>query len=386
MAIFAFLSKMHQLENSDNTNNIREWLTALLNNDRPFVVYRLPDESVVRGFDVGEVERIDLTRFTPNTYSEAFLVAPFHLSNGAFILRPIGNIKSISLSGKKVDLAESEGSLLEMVGARKAYSQSFTIAHQALKSGEADKVVLARQMEVPKVSADMLPHVFETLCQLYPKAFVYFFVHPLLGRWMGASPEIFLHKDDYNFNTVALAATRSGERCDDDWNSKELEEQGFVAQFIEEKLKDFGVSQFTKDGPRPISAGQVVHLRTHYHFRSQHISNNVGPFLEVLHPTPAVGGYPKEAALEVIGRAETFDRAFYSGFLGPVQHSAFQFFVNIRCMELVNGKAVLYLGGGLTRESGEESEWEETRLKAQTLWSVINSVKQNIRNELYNLR
>lgn len=386
MVIFAFLSKMYQLENSGNTINVREWLTALQNNNQPFVVYRLPEESSAQGFVVGEVERTDLTHFSSDLFTNAFLVAPFHLSEGAFILRPKGGMKGFSLSKKKVNLVEREDFPVELDGARKAYSQSFNIARKALKSGDADKVVLARQLEVPEVSPSLLPEIFETLCRLYPKAFVYFFEHPLLGRWMGASPEIFLLKNDFDFNTVALAATRSGDGSGSDWNAKELEEQGFVAQFIEEKLKDFGVSHYSKEGPKPIQAGQVIHLRTRYHFRSQHISKNVGSFLKALHPTPAVGGYPKEAALKVIGSAESFDRMFYSGFLGPVLPHGFHFFVNIRSMKLEQGKAVLFLGGGLTRDSEEEAEWQETRLKAQTLWSVIHSVKQNIRNELFNLR
>jgi len=81
-----------------------------------------------------------------------------------------------------------------------------------------------------------------------------------------------------------------------------------------------------------------------------------------------------------------FDRGFYSGFLGPVFSNGFSFFVNIRSMELGNDNAVLYLGGGITRESKEEAEWEETRLKAHTLLSVLHSVKQNQCNESIHLR
>ena len=140
-----------------------------------------------------------------------------------------------------------------------------------------------------------------------------------------------------------------------------------------------------KKGPMPFKAGNVIHLRTSYHFEAEETFNS-GPLLASLHPTPAVGGYPKDEATQVIRHAEGFDRGFYSGFLGPVGAGGFHFFVNIRCMQLGQDNAVLYIGGGLTRDSREEAEWEETRLKAGTLYSVLQSVKQNHCNASTRLR
>ena len=100
--------------------------------------------------------------------------------------------------------------------------------------------------------------------------------------------------------------------------------------------------------------------------------SQLNDILCALHPTPAVGGYPKEAAKVWIDRVEPHRRRYYGGYLGPVQADGMRLFVNLRCMEVDDGYVRLYVGGGLTVQSQPASEWCETEAKAQTLLSVIN--------------
>ena len=94
--------------------------------------------------------------------------------------------------------------------------------------------------------------------------------------------------------------------------------------------------------------------------------------LELLHPTSAVCGMPKSQALQFITETETFDRSYYSGFLGPVNLAgSTDIFVNIRCMQLLPERAVLYSGAGITSESKPEKEWLETELKCDTLLNLV---------------
>ncbi len=320
-------------------------------------------------------------------YEGSFIVAPFDSSKRALSLSPTGKTEQFSFSHEipapgKNKLVHPEEEPLE----RQSYSSAFSMIKEAMDRKIADKVVLARRMEVSDVPSHVLPYVFEQLCRSHPNAFVYFIDHPDVGRWMGASPETFLEKDGSHLKTVALAATRNSNVHSEDWNLKELEEQGLVSVFIDEVLNEFNINDFEKDGPSPVRAGEMIHLRTTYRFEADDLKASTGQFLKALHPTPAVGGYPKDEALQLIQKAETFDRGLYSGFLGPVSRDAFRFFVNIRCMQLVDDAAILYLGGGLTRDSGEEHEWKETQLKAGTLLSVLHSVKQNYCNESTHLR
>ena len=69
---------------------------------------------------------------------------------------------------------------------------------------------------------------------------------------------------------------------------------------------------------------------------------------------------------------ENYDRAFYSGFLGPIHvKNRSQLFVNLRCMQLKQEHALLYVGGGITQDSVPEAEWEETVLKSKTLLAIL---------------
>ena len=104
-------------------------------------------------------------------------------------------------------------------------------------------------------------------------------------------------------------------------------------------------------------------------------NGRLAEILSALHPTPAVGGYPKELAMEWIRRVEPHERRYYGGYLGPMFGEHVRLFVNLRCMEVDDSRLRLYVGGGLTDKSDPESEWKETEAKAQTLLSIINGYK-----------
>ncbi|MBT8291401.1 MAG: chorismate-binding protein, partial [Muriicola sp.] len=46
-------------------------------------------------------------------------------------------------------------------------------------------------------------------------------------------------------------------------------------------------------------------------------------------------------------------------------------FVNLRCMELREDKAIIYVGGGITQDSDPEKEWQETIAKSRTILKVL---------------
>jgi isochorismate synthase len=372
------------LSNTVNINGAKERITRLLAEGNSFVAYRLPGEEAGYIFGVDDVSKVDISDFSPGHFKGSFVVAPFTLSEGAFVLWLEAEQTKFLFLDENIGYPRMPSFRLyeEATQVRNDYARSFAKIKDALDKGIADKVVLARKMEVSDVPKQILSEVFVSLCQAHPNAFVYFFDHPEVGQWIGASPETFLNKVDNEITTVALAATQNSEHQSEDWNFKELEEQGFVSTFVDEVLNDFGISDYQKRGPESVIAGQMAHLRTSYCFDAAIVEERWGEFLKSLHPTPAVGGYPKDKAIELIQNSEQFERGLYSGFLGPVFSNGFSFFVNIRTMELrEKDTAVLYLGGGITRESKEEAEWEETRLKAHTLLSVLHSVKQNQCNE-----
>jgi isochorismate synthase len=96
--------------------------------------------------------------------------------------------------------------------------------------------------------------------------------------------------------------------------------------------------------------------------------------LQLLHPTSAVCGMPKEAAMDFIIQKEGYDRAYFSGFLGPVHiDGESNIYVNLRCSQLLEQVALTYAGAGITAESEPEKEWLETRLKMDTIRQVFRT-------------
>ena len=112
-----------------------------------------------------------------------------------------------------------------------------------------------------------------------------------------------------------------------------------------------------------------------------------------MHPTPAVCGTPRQMAFEYILSNEAYDREFYAGFFGElnisteptfrnskknIENRAYQtvrksthLAVNLRCMQLKNTLAILYSGGGITKDSDPLTECLETENKIQTIKKVL---------------
>jgi isochorismate synthase len=158
------------------------------------------------------------------------------------------------------------------------------------------------------------------------------------------------------------------------WSSKEVEEQALVSDYIRDFFSRAGAGAVHETGPRTVAAGNVVHLQTDFcvelpHHELMALANRV---LHELHPTSAVCGMPKDKALAFILQHEGYDRSFYSGYLGPVYiDGQSHLYVNLRCMQLGQGAAYLYAGGGVTADSNPDAEWRETELKAGTLLAVL---------------
>ena len=247
------------------------------------------------------------------------------------------------------------------------YINDATLFLNALRSRAVKKSVFARVKKVPFKGNPR--QLFYMLCESYPNAFVYLASSPLFGCWIGASPELLLESLNGQIRTVALAGTKSVD-SDDKWNDKEVEEQECVQTFIRESLKDLGINSYDEESRKEITAGPVKHLVSSFSFSSTCEPIEIA---ERLHPTPAVSGLPRNEALELIKEYETIDRSLYAGFLGISNEDKCQLFVNLRCAQLSEDAAFLYVGGGFTKDSKVEEEWIETENKALTLQRIIEN-------------
>ena len=253
----------------------------------------------------------------------------------------------------------------------------------AIEARAVVKVVSSRAARRPLPPGFDPLVAFAKLSAQYPRAFVSLVGVPGVGTWLGASPEVLAEVTaDGQFHTMALAGTQPlvpGTRPQDAiWRQKEIEEQALVARYIVSCFKQLRLREYHETGPRTVAAGQLLHLRTDFEVDLQNVPNasSLGTdMLRLLHPTSAVGGMPKTAALAFLQQHEGYDRAYYSGFLGAVNVEApglARLFVNLRCLQLRATEAVLYAGTGLTIDSDPAREWQETQMKMQTVGSVLN--------------
>ncbi|MGM9693582.1 MAG: chorismate-binding protein [Alloprevotella sp.] len=256
---------------------------------------------------------------------------------------------------------------------RETYEQAFDVVSQSLQTGETEKVVLARRHEFnfSPTRAHSPLHLFVRACRQNPSVFVALWMTPQTGTWLVASPEPLLERCNDCWHSVALAGTRANKVSETgSWDHKNLGEQAVVSDFIHSCLvqtaENIQVSPVHTQG-----CGHLQHLATDYRF-SLPSRAAVTETLSLLHPTPAVCGLPREAAMETILRAEPASRRYYAGFSGPLfLENETRLYVSLRCMELTAHTARLYAGGGIMPESAVETEWEETRRKMATMQSLF---------------
>ena len=93
-----------------------------------------------------------------------------------------------------------------------------------------------------------------------------------------------------------------------------------------------------------------------------------------LHPTPAVGGVPRESALAGIRSLETFPRGLYAGAIGWIDSRGNgEFFVGLRSALIDGPRARMYAGAGIVAASKPAQELAETELKFQAMKAALFS-------------
>ena len=155
------------------------------------------------------------------------------------------------------------------------------------------------------------------------------------------------------------------------WTHKEVEEQQIVTQAIIKNLES-NTTKISVSETQTKMAGSLAHLCTQ-------ISGNFKKDVAItevaneLHPTPAVCGTPREIAKDFILTNENYNRSFYTGYLGIIDSKikSANLFVNLRCMQIIDTKAFVFVGGGITEHSNTEAEWQETHNKLQTMYKVL---------------
>jgi len=352
--------------------------------DAAIAIWRLPNSdkrSLLIDTQGGHVtDSLDLQSFEPGFMAAPFVGKPYYFKAEHLF---VSEIPSVQVSVKELFPSKAGSPKKENF----LYWVNASI--EEIKTGNFQKVVLSRTDEEALDPDYSTLHFFESLCQVYPQAFVSaFYVPSLQQTWICATPEVLVSINQEGiFKTISLAGTQSvinqegqiTKPQDARWSQKEIEEQAFVSRYIIECFKKIRLREYIEIGPKTIQAGNLLHLKTKYQVDTKALNfpQLPGIMLSLLHPTSAVCGTPKEAAIDWIKQAEAHDREFYSGYVGPVNlNNAIYLFVNLRTVKIMkdsNGYlATYYAGCGITEDSDPEKEWEETEMKCQTLQRILS--------------
>jgi isochorismate synthase len=354
------------------------------NASKPFVLYRKPSETTVFGL----LQKNDALHYIEDFSKTGFIFAPFNTDDKIVLLQVDEKIETEYL------VSETNNEQVRLPILTVENQQEFHInlvqkGIKAIKNNELKKVVLSRKLEIATRKSSFT--LFEALLHNYPNAFCYLWYHPKIGLWLGATPEILLRTENKQLKTMSLAGTMKVEEGKVPvWGTKELEEQKLVTDYIASALNDT-VDNLIISETESVRAGTLWHLRTSVSGRLSH--DNLKEVIDALHPTPAVCGLPKGQAKAFILEHENYNREYYTGFLGELNFKEENFrsnnrrnrenlayktiknttslYVNLRCMQLKDEKALVYVGGGITHESDPEKEWEETVAKSNTMLKVV---------------
>lgn len=253
-------------------------------------------------------------------------------------------------------------------------------AVEAIRAGRFGKVVLARDQ---RYQATALPAAWQLLDGLRQQSGSAHLFACRRGSacFLGATPERLVRVNDGELQTHALAGTTA--RDDDPHRDaalagallaspKERQEHGLVVDAIRQALHPLCQRLDIAEGPVLHRLSRVQHLCTPIRGR---LSQGVDLFdlVEALHPTPAVGGQPRDAALDYIRHHEALDRGWYAGPLGWVDAGGDgDFLVALRSALLTTDEARLFAGCGLVADSDPAREYRETCLKLAAMQAALH--------------
>lgn len=280
------------------------------------------------------------------------------------------------LTSKQVVKNNAFSTTFEKVDPSNWYAQVEEVVNR-IQKGEAEKVVLARQVRADFTSAIETATVIERLTEQQTNSYI-FVLEALEQCFIGATPERLIVKSGEEVKSTCLAGSISRGKTDEEDarlgnrllnDDKNRKEHDYVVKRIKNAFTSLCESFYVPDYPTLLKMKDIQHLYTPV-IGKVTSNQSVLSFVELLHPTPALGGEPVEEALSIIRQVETWDRGFYGAPIGYVDmHGDGEFAVAIRSALITDrGKmSYLFAGCGIVDSSNPQAEWEETELKLRPM-------------------
>ncbi|MDG1098897.1 MAG: chorismate-binding protein [Bacteroidia bacterium] len=322
---------------------------------KDFIIFRHPGEGKVLAFEGSWVEQA----FTIE--KDTFWIRPFNDRSKILHLD-----SATAIDWEQLHMHTSEEFEEEVPVGSDTFMPYVEEVLSNISSGTLKKAVPARRSFL-KQAPYSIKEIFTKNLKHNPNAFCYLLSSSIYGLWLGASPETFFDFENGIGRTVALAGTRFREGHDS-FSRKEFEEQNMVSSYIRDVLKRHSTDVIVSS-PISVQAAHLDHLKSRITCKTP--ASKLPEIIQDLHPTPAVGGFPRLDALALIQKNEQFSRSLYSGWLGQTNKGILKSYVNLRCAQLFKNGMLCFAGCGVNQGSIPEKEFEETESKMQVMQRLL---------------
>jgi menaquinone-specific isochorismate synthase len=257
---------------------------------------------------------------------------------------------------------------IEAVSSFEHWEAAVAAVLRTIDTGETDKVVLAREVRVHASAPFAVPGVVAELRRTQPGCYVF-----AAGGFVGASPELLVRRTATAVTCRPMAGTVRREvdaraLLASDKNGREHD---VVAQAVVRELERF-CADVDAAAPQTARFADVTHLVTHVQGRVRDEATSALDLARALHPTPAVAGTPRDAAVDLIEHLEATSRDLYAGPVGWVGASGDgAYAVGLRCAQLDGCDARLHAGAGIVAGSDARAEWDETSAKFEPMLRAL---------------
>lgn len=252
-------------------------------------------------------------------------------------------------------------------------------AVESITAGSLEKVVMARSV---LVTSDVPYRPFDLVSRLrlaYPECYVFGWQEGG-SVFVGASPELLVERrgDQVRSHPLAGSAPRGSNEDEDRAfgellmsSGKDRREHRFVVDDITDRLETVTTGLHVDHSPSLRKTTHVQHLSTEVNGTLVHPTHIVD-LAGLLHPTPAVGGSPRDEANRFLAKEESIERGWYAGGIGWANRQGDgELAIALRCALIQGPTALLYAGAGIVADSVPGAELEETRLKFRTMMSLL---------------
>ena len=271
---------------------------------------------------------------------------------------------------------------LEITPARPAADWEAAVAEagRRLAAGEAEKVVLAREVVAHADGAVAAAAVARALRAAYPACFTYLVTGGDGTAFIGASPELLVKRAGTLVTAQPMAGSvaRGADEAEDERLAASLLGERFLAEhrvvpaWVAQRLAAVSTSVEDPGKPEVVRFTNIQHLATTIRARLVEPAPSALALAGLLHPTPAVGGVPLDAALRLIDELEGFDRGWYAGAVGWIDgRGDGELAVALRCGLLWEDGARLFAGNGIIAGAHPAEELEETEVKFRALLDAL---------------